>query len=95
MYSRFSGFQGAGKDVHSIYMFSDVDHIEQLLLTNSKWAHESIRKSVRRLKQTMKRFNKDFNQLTLTVHYVGNPDVRNLYYRSAHLAARRVACIRR
>jgi hypothetical protein len=86
---------GKAKDVHSIYVFSDVDHIERLLRTNSRRAHESIRKSVRRLRRTVKRFNKQFPEITASVRYVGNPDERNLYYRSAHRAARRMGGIRR
>lgn len=44
-------------NIHSVCVFSDVDHIEHLLRSNSMRAHESIRKSVRRLRGTLKRFN--------------------------------------
>ncbi|WAH38880.1 hypothetical protein [Alicyclobacillus dauci] len=90
----FLATYGAG-NVHSVSAYSDVDHIEQLLRTNSRRAHESIRKSVRRLRRTMKRFNKQFPDITASVHYVGTPDSRHLYYRSAHRAARIVAGIRK
>ncbi|SDW63607.1 hypothetical protein SAMN04489725_1102 [Alicyclobacillus hesperidum] len=86
---------GADKEIQSICVFSDVDHIEHLLRVNSKRAHESIRKSIRRLRRTVKHFNKQFTQYTLSVHYVGNPNKRNLYYRSAHRTARRIAGIRK
>jgi hypothetical protein len=78
-------------NVNSVCVFSDVDHIEQLLRTNSVRAHESIRKSVSRLRKTLKRFNKHNPGLTITVRYMGNPKQRNLYYRVAHRAARRMA----
>jgi hypothetical protein len=86
---------GKTKDVHSMYVFSDVDHIEQLLRTNSRRAHQSIRDSVRRLRRTIKRLNNQFSGLTANVLYIGTPAERNLYYRSAHRAARQRAGIRR
>lgn len=82
-------------NVNCVCMFSDVDHIEQLLCTNSIRVHESIRKSVRRLRRTLKRFNRHNPGLTMTVRYVGNPEERILYYRGAHRVARRMAGVRR
>jgi hypothetical protein len=86
----FLATYGAG-NVHSVCVFSDVDHIEQFLRANSGRAHKSIRKSVRRLRRSMKHFNKQFTGRVLSVRYVGKPDERNLYCQSAHLVARRVA----
>jgi hypothetical protein len=86
---------GAETDLHSVCVLSDVDHIEHLLSANSRRAHESIRSSVRRVRRLMKLFNKQSTRLTLSVCYVGKPDERNLYYRSAHVVARRVSGIRR
>lgn len=77
--------------VNSVCVFSDVDHIESLLRTNSIRAHKSIRNSVRRLRRTLKRFIKHNQGLTMTIRYVGNPKQRNLCYRVAHRAARRMA----
>jgi hypothetical protein len=87
----FLGSNGVNTELQSIYVFTDVDHIERLLGTNSQRAHKSIRKSVRRLRRSIKRFNKQSTELTLGVCYVGKPNERNLYYRSAHQVARHVA----
>lgn len=53
--------------VNAVCVFGDVDHIKQLLRTNSIRAHESIRKSVRRLRRTLKMFNKYNLELTITI----------------------------
>ncbi|GMA62943.1 hypothetical protein GCM10025859_33830 [Alicyclobacillus fastidiosus] len=70
---------------------SSTRYIGQLLSKSSRKAHASIHKLVRRLRRSIKRFNKQSFELTLGVSYVGNADERNLYYQSAHLVARRVA----
>jgi len=91
----FLSVNAAGREIQSIYIYSDVDHIEQLLRVNSHKAHVSIRQSVRRLRHSVKRFNTQSKGLALSVRYLGKPNDINLYYKIAHRAARRVAGIRK
>lgn len=85
---------GNGVELHSIRIFTDVDHIEGLLHVNTARLNKPIRRAVQRLRRSMKRFGTEYTHAKLNVSYLEKtPVTRNLHYKCAHKTAKKVAGI--
>ncbi|MCK8487005.1 hypothetical protein M0651_07475 [Paenibacillus sp. MBLB2552] len=73
-----------------IIIYSDCDHIERLLYTDSMPRRAFMREAVSDLRQLLAEISKELKGYDLMVSYIGTEKKHNVYFSAAHNSARRV-----
>lgn len=85
-------FEGYYKFSESKYivMYSDCDHIEGLINQSIRSRKPFVKDIVTELNQNLVGFNQRYNDIQLSVRYLGKEKKHNMFHRAAHNAARKV-----
>jgi hypothetical protein len=78
--------------IKSIAVFSDADHIQQLLNSNAQRIHQPISSAVQSLNRYVNQVSEAYPSVRVHINFLGNKAQRkNIYYKAAHKVARTVA----